>query len=169
MAVGANTYGTVAGVERLIGDIVASRTFGSGTSPTLTQCEAQLDAIAADLNRELEVVGYTVPVATADATAKAFLAEANNQGAAATPLGSMPRVAVNPDDPEAADNRANMLYRQYQHAIKMIREQRLAAGRATGRFARVFAGGQQNSDGETNLPPFTRDLHDYPGLRSLTE
>ena len=90
MAVGANTYGTVAGVEKLVGDLVASRTFGAGTVPTLAQVEGILDDVASDLNRELESAGYTVPVTSVDATALAFLRASNNYGAAAVVLGMLP-------------------------------------------------------------------------------
>ncbi len=168
MSVGANTYGSVAGVEKLVGDVVASRTFGTGTVPTLAQVEGILDDVASDLNRELEVEGYTVPVASADATARDFLAAANNYGAAATVLGMVPATTYNPDDEETGNERAQMYSRHFAHAIKMIREHRLKAG-GTSNLSAIYAGASEDDDGNTKLPLFTRDMGDYPGARSLIE
>ena len=167
--VGANTYGSEAGVEKLVGDLVAGRDFGAGTIPTTTQVEGVLDDIAADLNRELDTEGYTVPVASADATAKAFLAAANNYGAAAVLLGMFPVGAYNPDAEGQGNSRAEMYQKRLNSAIKMIREHRLKAGMTTQRFALVFSGGQEDEDGNEKLPLFKRGQTDYPSSRSLVE
>lgn len=170
MAVGANTYGTVAGVERLIGDLIDSRTFSGSTVPSTTQVEAELDAVAADLNRELEANDFTVPVAVGDdPTDHAFLAAANNYGAAAVLLATVPFIATNPDQEEFGTNRAEMYARRLNHALKEIRAHRISATKSTGRMARMFAGSQEDDDGNTKKPLFVRGIHDFPGARSLTE
>ena len=170
MAVGANTYGTVAGVEKLVGDLVASRTFGAGTVPTLAQVEGILDDVASDLNRELESAGYTVPVTSVDATALAFLRASNNYGAAAVVLGMLPFGGFNPDAAEDAQNRAEMYQGRLNHALKMVKEQRLKAAMTTQRLANVFAGSQEDEDGNEKLPLFKRDDDFYPGgWKSFTE
>ena len=169
MAVGANTYGSAEGVERLVGDLVTGRAFGAGTTPTVTQVEAVLDDVAADLNRELDAAGYTVPVATADATARAFLVAANNFGASAVVLGMLPFGGFDPETAEAATSRAGMFQGHLNHAIKMISERRLRASMSIQRTVNLFAGSQENSDGDTKSPLFKRGDDDYPGRRSLTE
>ena len=166
--VGANTYGSEAGVEKLVGDLVAGRDFGAGTVPTTTQVEGVLDDIAADLNRELDVEGYTVPVNATDyPTARAFLVAVNNYGAAAVILGMFPVGAYNPNAEEQGNSRAEMYQKRLNSAIKMIREHRLKAGMTTQRFALVFSGGQEDEDGNEKLPLFQRGQTDYPSSRSL--
>ena len=82
MSVDSNTYGTVVGLERMIGDIVDSRTFSGSTVPTVTEAEAALDAIADVINARLDVAGYTVKVdSTTYPYAYGLLQEANNNGA----------------------------------------------------------------------------------------
>ena len=170
MVVDANTYGSVAGVERLVGDLVASRTFGASTVPTITQVELELDAVAADLNRELQAAGYTVKVSLpSDPIPYAFLVAANNYGAAARVLAVLPVGAYNPEIEDMGTNRAEMYQRHLNHALKMIQEHRLSAAMATGRLARVFSGGQEDEDGYEKLPLFKRGLTDYPAARELTE
>ena len=170
MAVDALTYGSVAGVERLVGDLVASRTFGASTVPTITQVELELDAVASDLNRELEASGYTVKVSSANnPVAYAFLTAANNYGAAARVLALLPVGAYNPEIEDMGTNRAEMYQRHLNHVLKTIRENRLKAGRLTERLAHLFCGGEETEDGEAKLPMFTRGMMDYPATRELTE
>lgn len=172
MAVGDNTYGSVAGVEKLVGDLVDSRTFSGSTVPTTTQVESVLDDMAMDLNRELEVAGYTVPVVEADdATAYGFLAAANNYGAAAIILGMLPTGAYNPEeDIEAGGTtRQEMYSRRFNHALSVIAKHKLKAGRDTHRLERMYAGQRLDSEGLEKKPFFTRTLHEYPGSRTTAE
>lgn len=171
MAVGANTYAEHEDVERLIGDIVLNREFGGTTTPTLVQVEAELDNQAADLNRELDQVGYTVPVVNADwPTAYAFLKAANAYGAAAVLLSTIPAEAYNPEDEieTGGEDRAKTYSIKFNHALKVIRESKLRASRRKARLADMFAGSQETEDGEEKLPIFTRGMDDYPGRRTLT-
>jgi hypothetical protein len=170
MSVGANTYAEHEDVERLIGDIVDSRTFTTGTVPSLAQVEAELDNVAADLNRELDQVGYTVPVNQADyETAYNFMKAANAYGAAAVILATVPSQTYEPvEDTEAPPvDRITMYSRKYQHALKVIRENRLRAGRHKQRMADLFAGSQEDDEGNEKYSIFSRGMDDYPGRRSL--
>lgn len=172
MGVGANTYAEHEDIERLIGDIVESRTFATGTVPTLVQVETELDNAAADLNRELDQAGYTVPVVEADwPTAYQFLKAANAYGAAATLLSTVPSEGYEPDEEVQAPGttRAQTYSNQFKHALKVIREHKIRAGMRKYRLADVFAGSQEDDEGNTKSPIFTRGQSDYPGRRSLTE
>lgn len=172
MALDSNTYGLVAGVERLIGDIIVSRTFTTGTTPTLLQAEAELDAAAMDLNRELDQAGYTVPVLDADfPTAYGFLKAANEYGASAALLATLPSEAYSPEEEiaSAGESRAMMYHIRFQHALKVIREHKIRAAMRKGRLADMFAGSQETDAGDTKEPFFTRKDDKYPGSRVDTE
>ena len=170
MAVGANTYAEHEDVERLIGDIVSGREFDGTTTPTLVQVEAELDNAAADINRELDQIGYTVPVVLADwPTAYAFLKAANAYGAAAVLLSTIPAEGYNPEDEveTGGEDRSKTYSIKFNHALKAIRENRIRAARRKARLADTFAGSQETDDGEEKLPIFTRGMDDYPGRRAL--
>lgn len=166
MTVGVNTYAIQADIERLIGDIVESRSFTTGTVPTIAQVEAELDNAAADLNRELDQVGYTVPVSVTNyPTAYAFLKAANAYGAAAVLLAMIPATSYNPDEEveQPGETRAITYSNKFKSALKAIREERLRAGRRVGRLARVFTGAQEDADGNEKKSIFTRGMDEYPG------
>lgn len=170
MTVEANTYAEHEDVERLIGDIVSGREFTADTVPSLAQVETELDNAAADINRELDQVGYTVPVVEADwPTAYAFLKAANAYGAAAVLLSTIPAEAYNPEDEveTGGEDRSKTYSIKFNHALKAIRESKFRAGRRKNRLADAFAGSQETEDGEEKLPIFTRGMDDYPGRRSL--
>ena len=170
MAVGANTYGSVAGVERLVGDVVAGRTFGVSTTPTTAQVEAELDAVAFDLNRELEAAGYTIKVDSVSyPTAYGFLTAANEYGAAARVLGMVPIGSYNSGTEEIGTSRAQMYEHHLKHALKMIRQGQLKAGRDQSPMEWVGTGSRLDDDGNVKKPLFTRAMSDYPGTRSLVE
>ena len=169
MALDANTYGTVAGVERMIGDIVDSRTFAAGTVPTLTECEAALDAIAAVINARLDVMGYTVPVNATDYPyARSLVAEANNNGAAARLLGSIPTQAYDPDEQmeDTGATRPQMYERYLNQVLKQINDRMIRAGMRQGRLDN-FRTGARDSDGNVREPLFRRRMDEYPGARTL--
>ena len=167
MAVEANTYGTETGVELLIGDVVDSGDFTVSTDPTTTDVEKQLDAVAHDLNRELEAAGYTVPVTSDDATALAFLEDANDYGAAARVLAMFPGNPYDPDeDAPPGGSRVSMYGQHLKHAIKMIQEHRLKAAFSTGRAKQFEAGARLDTNSNTRSPLFTRGMTDLPGSRS---
>jgi len=166
MTVGANTYAEHEDVERLIGDIVEDREFDEDTTPTLAQVEAELDNAALDLNRELDQVGYTVPVNETDyPTAFGYLKAANAYGAAAVLLSTVPANSYNPDEEVegTGETRATTYGNKFKSALKAIRENRLRAGRRVGRLANVFAGASEDDEGNEKEPIFTRNEDHYPG------
>lgn len=170
MALSANTYGTVARVQALVGDIVSGRIFTTGTIPTLAQVEVILDDIASEINVELEGARYTLETAADFATNQPrvsdFLITLNTRGAAAEVLSTLPNQAVAPAIEGDALDRATFYHRRYLSGLKRIREKQLNATRSA---LRVKAGGATDSLGNTTKPIFTRDLTDFPGTRSLTE
>ena len=165
MAVDADTYGTEAGVELLIGDVVDGRAFTGSTVPTSTQVEGILDQIAGVINNALEAQGYSAPVVLADNPyAHRMLVRANDHGAAADIIAAFfPHMAFNAEG-EPTDRLT--YYRQaLKDALDTIQRGALSAGLTR----RIFAGSQEDSDGNTKLPLFKRDKFDYPGARTLTE
>ena len=68
MAIGANSYGSVAEVEALVPQYaVVSNEFDATTRPTLVQVEKFIDRVSAALNLLLAEAGFAVPVSQADA------------------------------------------------------------------------------------------------------
>ena len=171
MAVGSSTYGTVARVEARVGDVVEGRKFAGSTVPSLPQVEMILDDVAARINSELLVNGYTVPVSsTDDPHPYAWLQGANSAGAAAIVLNMLPGEALDPDIPDPIRVRRQGLWAELDAVLKAIREGRFPATRtATARMTPAFAGSQEDADGEVKKPVFTRDLTDYPGIWGLKE
>lgn len=126
-------YGTKAGIERLIGDIVPGRKFGHSTVPAIAQVQAELDNVAAEINNALDVMGYIVPVVSAvDPHAYAFLKAANEYGAAGRLLGTIPTEAYDPGEQmeDFGQTRAQMYERHLKNALKLIWEGKLKAARA---------------------------------------
>tara|TARA_Y100000310_G_scaffold294449_1_gene324920 strand:- start:79 stop:591 length:513 start_codon:yes stop_codon:yes gene_type:complete len=170
MAVGANTYGSVVGVEGLAGDVVASRDFTGSTVPTTTQVELYLDQIAARLNAMLKAAGYTVPVVTGDdPEAFTWLAMANNAGASAKVLEMFPGGSYSRNNPEAMNSRAQSLANEVTTILEAIKERTFPATFTTAAFARIYAGSQEDSSGKTKLPVFTRAITDYPSSVSRVD
>jgi hypothetical protein len=167
MTVGARTYGEVEGVERLIGDLVTSRTFTTSTVPTLYQVETELDNAAAELNVALDVAGFTVPVDKDDyPVAWDFLKAANEYGAAAVLLATIPGQAYAPDDEvdAASEDRGKMYNQKFKSALKTIQDLKIRAGMRVGRLANVFSGSQEDAEGNVKDPLFKRGMDDYPGV-----
>ena len=167
MTVEANTYAEHEDVERLIGDIVEDRTFTETTAPSLAQVEEELDNAALDLNRELDQVGYTVPVdETAYPTAYGYLKAANAYGAAAVLLSTIPADVYDPTEEveQPGTTRAQVYSNKFKSALKAIKENRLRAGRRVGRLANLAAGSAVDDEGNTKEPIFTRREDSYPGI-----
>jgi hypothetical protein len=82
MAIGANSYGTVADVAALsrIWTDPTTKTYTTGTNPTLTSVESFIDQVSAIMNVTLADMGFTIPVTQADA--KLSIASVINQIAA---------------------------------------------------------------------------------------
>lgn len=172
MAVGANTYGSAARVEVLVGDLVASRDFTTGTTPTEAQVETFLDDVANELNAYLDANGYTVPVsATTDAAARGILVSANCYGAAALVLAMLPsEIFVMPSGEQVEIGKSRRAYfeKKYQDVLKTIQARTFPATRSNEALE-AYAGSQENADGYTKLPIFTRNVTDYPASRTLTD
>ena len=157
MTVGANTYGAVAGIQRLIGDIVESRTFTTGTVPTLAQVETELDNAAAELNNALDQAGFTVPVNATDyPTARAFLKAANEYGAAAVLLSTVPSEGYQPDEEveDPGDNQGGNLFEQVQvraEGDSRIPDTGRNAGRPVVQGLRRFPGRRGRERKETHI------------------
>lgn len=172
MAVDANTYGTVEGIQRLIGDIVADRTFGVDTTPSTTQAEAELDAVAAEINAELDAYGYTVPIDSTNYPYAYNAAKAANAyGAAARLLSTIPSEAYDSDDQvvDTGESRPQQYEKLLNRFLKRVREYKIRAGMRKGRLSRVHAGSQDDDEGYEKKPLFTRGMDRYPGRTALTE
>jgi len=163
-------YGTVAEVEALVGDLVESRVFGASTIPTLAQVTAFLVSVAAELDVELKSAGYVVPVDIAvDPEAYAFLKTVNAYGACLLALASLPAEAELTEGQEGLRTRAQTFNVLYQRALKRIKERTFPATSANLKMTQMFAGSQEDEDGNVKLPIFSRGHFDYPGSRSLIE
>lgn len=173
MGIRTDTYGNVARVEAMVGDVPAGstiRTFTTDTTPTKEQVERWLDAYAAELNAKLTLHGYPQPVVELTyPVAFQILRDANAAAAAARVLNSMPGEAQMGTSDAEFPGRASNLFRQFTTVVKMIEAHELPAGRVSGKHFRTYSGSQENSDGETKKPIFTRGIFDRPGTRELTE
>jgi len=69
MAIGANSYGSVAEVEALAGHYATAtgNTFDATTTPTLAQVEKFIDRVSGIVNVLLAEEGFSIPVTQADA------------------------------------------------------------------------------------------------------
>ena len=66
MAVGANSYGTAAGVAALAGVWTNDGVFDGSTRPTITQVETFIDNISAIVNVLLAEEGFSIPISQTD-------------------------------------------------------------------------------------------------------
>ncbi len=175
MAVGDSTYGTVARVQALVGDVVASRTFGTTTVPTLVQVESFLDDTASEMHAAMAEGGYIALTATALGTtaprAANYLALLNSYGAAALVLQSKPYEAQTAEIPDAPPTRAGWFRKRFQDGLTQIKGNFLTYLGMTrsGRLDKVFAGSQEDSNGNEKYPFFKRGMDDYPGSRYLSD
>lgn len=67
MAIGANSYGTVAEVASLAFRYTNSGSFDTTTNPTAARVEAIIDRVSGVVNAYLAQLGFTIPVSQADA------------------------------------------------------------------------------------------------------
>jgi len=172
MAVDADSYATVALVQGLIGDLVPSRTFTTGTSPTLAEVEGFIDNVADELNAILGANSYTNPVVQAtDSKAYGLLILANTVGACALILTSMPTGSFTDLEIETlSSTRYQSFVGRYKKVLKMIQERKLDATRSATDSFSVYSGSRTDRDtGETKDALFSRGMSDYPGARSLQE
>lgn len=71
MAIGANSYGSVAGVAAYVGVYTIGGSFTTETKPTLANVESWIDQVSANLNTALAKRGFSVPLTQADAVLEA--------------------------------------------------------------------------------------------------
>ena len=170
MPTSSNSYGSSTGIERLVGDIVVSRDFTATSVPTSDQVDLIIDDIASEINVALAANAYTVPVSTADdPIVHRWLESINNYGAAAMVLGTLPMTAIAPGQEDVGVNRMEMYQAFFNRGMTRIADKKVAAARTRGRLGAVFAGSQEDSDGERKTPIFTRGMDRTPGTRSITE
>lgn len=170
MATSTNTYGFTTGLERRIGDIVASRAFTTATVPTSCQAVSILEDIAADMNRALLAAGYQAPISTGDFTNRRWAQKVNEDGAAAMVLATLPMTAIAPNAEDAGANRAELYWSLFNAGMTAIQENRISATRVTTRLGNTMAGSQSDSDNNRKLPFFTRDMDRNPRrISGLTE
>ena len=67
MAIGANSYGSVAEVAALCKRYTTTGSFGESTNPTSTQVEKMIDRVSGIVNVLLAEAGFATPVSQADA------------------------------------------------------------------------------------------------------
>lgn len=67
MAIGANSYGSVAEVAALVGRYTSDGSLTEDTRPTLVQVERFIDRVSGVVNLILTEAGFTIPVTQADA------------------------------------------------------------------------------------------------------
>ena len=172
MGVDSDTYGTIAKVESLVGDLVQGRVFSLNSQPTLVQVELFLDYAASDLNSGLTYSGYTVPVVVGtDKAAFNYLVLGNSCYAAVLVLDALPAEAyTEPGEESPAQGRKQSLEKIYRRLLKTILDEKLPADRVSGGtiLGDIKFGSQTDSDGNTKKPIFIRGMTDYPSSRSLT-
>ena len=167
MAVGANSYGTVAKVAARVGDLVLGRTFSTGTQPKLAEVELLIDDVASRINMELRAQGYTVPVANSgsDIEAYNYLRYANSAGAAALVLNTVPGVVLDPDSEDENMNRRVSLWAELKAALQYIKHGDLPATRTvTTEVTKAWSGSQEDNDGKTTAPAFIKERTSWPGV-----
>ncbi|KAF0138174.1 MAG: hypothetical protein FD153_1481 [Rhodospirillaceae bacterium] len=176
MGISSYSFGTVARVEALVGDVVASRAFATETTPTLAQVEMFLDDAASEMHSAMAEGGYSLVTAVQlaiDAPRAAnWLALLNTYGACAMALQSLPYEAQAAALPDAPPSRGNWFRKRFEDGLERIRKSNALArmGLARmGRYDKVFAGSQEDEDGNEKLPFFKRGQFDYEGSRDLTE
>lgn len=164
-------YGSIVGIEAMVGDIVADRTFTDTTIPSYNTVQDILFGVAAEIAVELRQNGYFAPVrANEFPESYEYLVHCNNAGAAARVLSTLPMESyVIPTEERSGGDRREMLDRELWHCIQRIRRQELPAGRQEGMFKRFYAGSQKDrTSGKTKDGVFSRSMFDNPGSRSLT-
>jgi hypothetical protein len=165
-------YGSVKGIEALIGDVVSSRIFTSTTIPNVTQVQNILASVAAEMNVELKQQGYAVPInPNTSPIAYEYAVAVNNAGAAARTLGLLPQSAYTiPQEEMSGGDRRAMLDRELWHFLQRCRRYEIPADYAESQLSKFYAGSNlDRATGETKKPLFKRGMFDNPGSRILQE
>lgn len=67
MAIGTNSYGSIAAIQGLVKKYTTEGSFDGSSHPTLTQVEGYVDRVSGILNVMLAQQGFTIPVSQASA------------------------------------------------------------------------------------------------------
>lgn len=173
MTVGTYTYGTTDGLHRKVGWVIPSRAaFGVSTTPTLTQAEAILDEVAAEIHAALAEAGYPVStktvVAAAAPRAAAWLTGLNEAGASAVVLAGF----ITALDPETEKTPEGFWEARYKAGKKMINGaflDNLGLSRERELSALLVCTSIEDESGVEKEPLFKRDMWQYPGSWPVAE
>jgi hypothetical protein len=138
MALNANSYGSVAGVEALVRHIAGAGGFTIATKPTLAEVESFIDQRSAILNAWLGVAGYTIPASNAQA--QLILAHYAQMGAACDVELTQRSAGYSDND---QNRRENKFCAEFMRAQKLIGEGNLpgAPSAPGGPLAGLSVGG----------------------------
>lgn len=157
MAIGANSYGSVAGVVALCPRYGSGGTFTTTTRPTLAQVEAWIDQVSALINGYLSGKGFAIPITQTDAVTA--LALCVNQYAAdlAESVNGAGRLGPNTEILKYR-GQWEVITRELRTYLDEISTgwERLGATRTTSVFGNVGYLNQTNSGGAV-FPMFTRE------------
>lgn len=172
MAIGANSYGSVAEVEALTRHFAGGAGFTAATTPRLTEVEKFIDRCSGLLNSALAAYGFDVPVTQADVllslddwvvTKAAALVELTQRGAGFS---------------DAENTRGHTLYKLHEQAMSFVAAnmrgwQRLGAAMdnvtSTGLAFTADDRRSERPDPDNTTreqPLFNRRQFDVPGLYS---
>lgn len=167
MAIDANSYCTIADLERRISDLIVDNVFTTSTRPTLAQAEQMIDDCAAEINNALLVAGFVAPIAVADDPfPHASAVAANSAGAAVKVMNTFPSEAWDPNAPEPTRNRVSGFAAEKKSFLDKIEGNKIKASRTTGVTALFIVGSARDREsGDLKVPAFTRDMNDYPGRK----
>ena len=113
ISLGADGYCLLAHIQSLN----SQRTYGSTSVPTDTDVEGFISDVFHEINGVLDVLGYTVPVATADASASRILRTVNQYGASAKAERSTHSVGASGEN-----ERADALQAEYERLLDLLRD-----------------------------------------------
>lgn len=165
MALDANTYAAITDLERRISDQLIGGVFTTSTRPTLAQAEDMLDDTASEMNSDLEVAGYSVPIVEAtNSTAFKYARAANSAGAAVKVMTVFPSEAWDPEVPDPQRNRISGFAAEYKRFLERVEAGKIVAERTTKLTQNFTVGSARDRrTGDLKNPTFTRDQSEYPG------
>lgn len=177
MVVGAFTYGTVARVTSLVGEIVLARTFAGDTIPTDSDIESFLDDTAADIHAVMINQGFTPPSRSSIELTlprlNEYLRATNSVCAAVVALMSMSQEASFPGTPDGGQTRSQRLQTRCTMMMKRLSDTEYLENSGLSRVRTITdgltVGSRLDADGNVNKPFFKRGMDDYAGTRSLIE
>jgi len=167
MAVSEYTYGTVALVESRVGWVVSGRTgFSGDTVPTITEVEAVLDQVAAEIHAVLLQNGYPADtkanITTNAPRAVAWLERLNVAGACADILQGFPVAG----DEESGYSPERFWSKIYENGKKLIAGsflERMGLAKSYEISDMLVSTSLEDDEGNKKEPLFKRGMWGYPG------